>query len=77
MGVAIDVHRLCLLSVGIKDVHHHQAKIYFSSMYVSALPACVPMHQVHPWCQGSQKGVLDLSELELQKTVMYHFGAGN
>ena len=48
MGVAIDVHSLCLLSVGIKDVHHHQAKIYFSSMYVSALPACVPMHQVNP-----------------------------
>ena len=45
-------------------------------MYVSVLPACMPMHYV---CLVSEEARRDLDalELELQMVVIHHAGAGN
>lgn len=44
-------------------------------MYVSVLPACIPMHYVCLVSEDARRD-LDALGLELQIVVIYHVGAG-
>lgn len=56
--------------------------IFFKGLFIFIVgmdvwPACISMYHVYAVDYGGQKRALDHLELELQRVICYHVGAGN